>query len=133
MGDLWWESLKKLKLSIYKLGLTILRLIPATFHGLQLECVSFHLPQPVLKISNTHLCRGIRRRWYLVCVFLASGGAESAAAPKQTYVPLRLSMSASVPRKERVEKSQHVRFANPKKQPTEQLRSCEQAITCYSV
>ena len=49
----------------------------------------------------------------LQAAFLASGGAESATAPKQTYVPLRLSMSASVPRKDRVEKSQHVRFANP--------------------
>ncbi len=48
----------------------------------------------------------------LQAAFLASEGAESADAPKQTYVPLRLSMSESVPRKERVEKSQHVRFAN---------------------
>ena len=97
---------------------------PATASAKDFEHTSLqgHSKAPVLGLRFSDSGRGTKyrlsmaerlRQARLHSDFLTSEDAESTAAVQQTYVPLRLSMSASVPRKERVEKSQHVRVANP--------------------
>ena len=73
----------------------------------------------------------------LQAAFLASEGAESADAPKQTYVPLRLSMSESVPRKERAKKSrarqfrQYIKTANKKQTNAAPMHQIAQSLYLY--
>ena len=104
-----------------------LRLATASAKDFEHTPLREHTETPVLGLRFVDSGRGTKyrlsmserlRKARLHSDFLTSEGAESTAAVKQVYVPLRRSLSASVPQKGRVEKSlarpfrQNLRAAN---------------------